>query len=68
MCMHKVLIFEKRVFATWIRTCDLQNASQLYPLSYMAVVFNGMLLNFSLLLGLQPPAECTHGYKLEVGG
>jgi len=50
------------------------NASQLlYPLSHMAVVFNGMLLEFSPLLRLQPVAECnlitafTHGDKLEVG-
>ena len=45
--MQKVLIFKKKVFTSWIRTCDLLNANQLlYPLSYMAVVFDGMLLEF----------------------
>jgi len=40
----------------------------------MAVVFNGMLLEFSPLLHLQPAAEhnlitaLTHDDKLEVGG
>jgi len=40
----------------------------------MAVVFDGMLLEFSPLLRLQPAAECnlitvlTRGDKLEVGG
>ena len=40
----------------------------------MAVVFNGMLLEFSPLLCLQPAAErnltiaLTRGDKLEVGG
>ena len=40
----------------------------------MAVVFDGMLLEFSPLLHLQPTAECnlitefTRGDKLEVGG
>jgi len=39
----------------------------------MAVVFNGMLLDFSLLLRLQPAAErklitaLTHSDELEVG-
>ena len=47
----KVLIFGKKVFTSWIQTYDLLNAGQLlYPLSYMAVVFNGMLLEFSPLL------------------
>ena len=55
--MQKVLIF-KKVFTSWIRTRGLLNASQLlYPLSYKAVVFDGMLLKFSLLL-LQTAAEC----------
>jgi len=73
-CMQKVLIFKKKVFTSWIQTRDLLNAIQLfYPLSYMAVVFDGMLLDFSLL-HLQPAAECklitafTCGDKLEVGG
>ena len=73
--MQKVLIFKKKVFTSWIRTCDLLNANQLlYPLSYMAVVFDGMLLEFSPLLRLQPAAErnlittFTHDDKLEVGG
>ena len=73
--MQKVLIFKKKVFTSWIRTCDLLNANQLlYPLSYMAVVFDGMLLEFSPLLRLQPAAErnlittFTHSDKLEVGG
>jgi len=43
-------------------------------LSHMAVVFDGMLLEFSPLLRLQPAAECnlitasTCSDKLEVGG
>jgi len=43
-------------------------------LSHMAVVFDGMLLEFSPLLHLQSSAECnliaafTRGDKLEVGG
>ena len=72
----KVLIFEeKNLFTSWIRTRDLLFASQLlYPLSHMAVVFDGMLLEFSPLLRLQPAAEhnlitaLTRGDKLEVGG
>ena len=71
----KVLIFEKNLFTSWIRTRDLLNASQLlYLLSHMAVIFDGMLLEFFLLLRLQPTAECnlitefTRGDKLEVGG
>ena len=56
--MQKVLIFEKNLFTSGIRTRDLLNASQLlYPLSHMAVVFNGMLLKFSPLLRLEPAAE-----------
>jgi len=49
----KALIFEKKknLFTSWIRTHDL-NASQ-----FMAVVFNGMFLEFSPLLRLQPAAE-----------
>ena len=41
--MQKVLIFEKKnLFTSGIRTRDLLNASQLlYPLSHMAVVFDG---------------------------
>ena len=45
-----------------------------YPLCYMAVVFDGMLLEFSPLFRLQPAAErklitaLPHGNKLEVGG
>ena len=74
--MQKVLIFEKRnLFTSGIRTHDLLNASQLlYPLSHRAVVFYGMLLEFSPLLRLQPAAErnlittFTRGDKLEVGG
>ena len=41
----------KNLFTSWIRTHDL-NASQ-----FMAVVFNGMFLEFSPLLRLQPAAE-----------
>ena len=70
----KVLIFKKKLFTTWIWTCDNLNANQLlYRLSHMAAVFDGMLLEFSPLLRLQPAAECnlitafTHGDKLEVG-
>ena len=66
---------EKNLFTSWIRTHDLLNASQLlYPLSHMAVVFDGMLLEFSPLLRLQPAAErnlitaFTRSDKLEAGG
>ena len=50
--MQKVLIFEKKkLFTRWIRTRNLLNASQLlYPLSHIAVGFNGMLLGFSTSL------------------
>ena len=70
----KVLIFGKKVFTRWIWTCNLLNASQLlYPLSYMAAVFDRMLLKFFLLHRLQPTAECklatalTRDDKLEWG-
>ena len=74
--MQKVLNFKKKnLFTSGIRTRNLLNASQLlYPLSHMAVVFDGMLLEFSPLLRLQPAAECnlitafTRGDKLEVEG
>ena len=57
--MQKVLVFKKKVFTCWIQTHNLLNANQLlYPLSYMAVVFDGILLEFSPLLRLQPAAEC----------
>ena len=66
---------KKNLFTSGIRTRDLLNTSQLpYPLSHMAVVFDGMLLEFSPLLRLQPAAErnlitaFTHSDKLEVGG
>ena len=73
--MHaKRIDFQKKVLTSWIQTFDLLNASQLlYPLSYMAVVFDGMLLEFSPLLRLQPAAErnlitaFTRSDKLEVG-
>jgi len=75
MCLQKVLIFKKNLFTTWIRTRDLLNASQLhYPLSYMAVVFDGTLLEFSPLLCLQAAVEhklitaLIRGDKLEGGG
>ena len=70
----KYCFSRKKVFTSWIQTRDLLNTSQLlYPLSYVAVVFDGMLLNFSLLLWLQPATECklittlTRGDKLEGG-
>ena len=51
--------FREKVFTSWNRTHDLLNASQqLYPLSYMTVVFDGMVLEVSPLLRLQPAAEC----------
>ena len=53
--MQKVLIFKKNLFTSRIRARDLLNASQLlYPLSHTAVVFDGMLLEFSPLPCLQP--------------
>ena len=72
----KVLILKKKsLFTIWIRTRDLLNASQLhYRLSHMAVVFVGMLLEFSPLLRLQAAVErklitaFTRGDKLEGGG
>ena len=63
------------MFTSWIRTRDLLNASQLlYPLSHMAVVFDGMLIEFSPLFRLQLTAvrnlitAFTHDDKLEVRG
>ena len=51
--MQKVLNFEKKVFTSWILTRDLLNASQLlYPLSYMAVVFDGMLFDHFFVFNL----------------
>ena len=68
-------IQKKNLFTTWIRTRDLLNASQLhYRLSHMAVVFDGMLLEFSPLLRLQAAVErklitaFTRSDKLEGGG
>jgi len=73
--MQKVLVFKEKVFTSWIRTHDLLNASRLlYTLSYMALVFDGMLLEFSPLIRLQPAEECNlitalpHSDKLKVGG
>ena len=74
--MQKVLIFKKKnLFSTWIRTRNLLNASQLhYRLSHMAVVFDGMLLEFSPLLRLQAAVErklittFTRSDKLAGGG
>ena len=67
----KVLTFKKNLFTTRIRTRDLQLQ---YRLSHMAVVFDGMLLEFSPLLHLQAAIErklitaFTRGDKLEGGG
>ena len=68
------LFKKKNLFNTWIRTCDLLNASQLhYRLSHMAAVFDGMLLEFSPLLHLQATVErklittFARGGKLEGG-
>ena len=75
MKKHACKILKKNLFTSWIGTNNLLNANQLlYPLSHMAVVFNGMLLEFSPLFRLQPAAECnlitalTRSDKLEVGG
>ena len=75
MFAKRIDIQKKKLFTTWIRTCDLLTASQLhYRLSHMAVVFNGMLLEFAPLLRLQAAVErklitaFTRGDKLEVGG
>ena len=73
--MQKVLIFGKKMFTNWIQTRNLLNASQLlYPLSYMAAVFDGMLLEFLPLHRLQPTTErklatalTEHDDKLEGG-
>jgi len=66
---------KKNLFTSWIWTYNLLNASQLhYPWAISAAVFDGMLLEFSPLLRLQPAAECnlittfTCGDKPEVGG
>jgi len=49
---------KKKNLFSWIQTRNLLNASWLlYPLSYMAVVFNGMLLKFFPLHRLQPTAQ-----------
>jgi len=48
---------KKNLFTSWIRTHNLLDASQLlYSLNHMAMVFDGMLLEFSSLLRLQPTA------------
>ena len=67
-------IQKKSLFTTWIQTRDLLNASQLhYRMSHMAVVFVGVLLEFSPLLRLQAAVErkliaaFTRGDKLEDG-
>ena len=64
----------------WLTTVCLdgfdRNVQQLFTggEKTVAVVFDGMLLEFSPLPRLQPAAECnlitalTHGDKLEVGG
>ena len=70
-----MLIFKKDIYspaefepATWMQV------SCTSPWAICAVVFNGMLLEFSPLLRLQPAAECkllttlTRGDKLEVEG
>jgi len=71
----KRLTSEKNFNLNRIRTCYLVLESQLrYRLSYLSVVFRGMLLEFSPLLRLQPAAErnlitaFTRSDKLEVGG
>ena len=62
----------KKCVTTWIRTHDLMLAIHaFYQFSYFFVVFSGMLLKFSPILFLQPPAEqkLTHklcNYKFEV--
>ena len=68
----KSIDFRKKVFTSWIRTHDLLDASQLlYPLSYMAVVFDGMLFEFfstflsSTRYRMQADLTVTN---LEVGG
>ena len=56
-CTQKIFEQKKNLFTSWIRTHDLLNASRLlYPLSHMAVDFDGILLEFSPLLRLQPAA------------
>jgi len=71
--MQKVLVFEEKVFTSWIQTCGLLNASQLlYPSSYMAVVFNGMLLKFfstsSFSARCRTQADHHITLRYEVGG
>ena len=75
MFAKSIDIQKKNLFTTWIQARDLLNASQLlYPLSYMAVVLDRMLLEFSPLLHLQAVVErklitaLTHGDKLDGGG
>ena len=71
--MQKVLIFEKKKCSA----AGFEPATSsllLYPLSYMAMVFDEILLEFSPLYCLQPAAErklittLTRGDKLKVGG
>ena len=71
----KSINFNNSLFTSWNQTRTLLNASKFYyPLSNMAVVFDGMLLEFFPLLHLQPAAEhnlitaLTCSNKLEVGG
>ena len=74
--MQKVLIFEKKSvhqLDSNLRPPECKSVA-LYPLSHMAVVLDGILLEFSPCLRLQPAAErnlitaFTRSDKLEVGG
>jgi len=75
-CVRKSIDIQKiySLFTTWIQTRNLLNSSQLhYRLSHRAVVFDGMLLEFSPLLCLQVAVErqlitaLTRGDKLKGG-
>jgi len=71
MCLQKVLSFEKKFLPPGFKPAT--SSQLLYPLNYMAVVFSGMLLDFSVLLRLQPATEpnlitaLTCVDKVEVG-
>ena len=75
MYTKSVDFLKKKLVTSWIRTYNLLNASSCSShWAICAVVFNGMLLEFSLLLCLQPAAKrklitaSIHGDKIKVRG
>ena len=57
----------KKVFTSWIRSCYLLYACQLlYPLSYMAVVFNEMLFEFFSTSSPSTRCRMQAGYRINL--